>query len=65
MTVIDLKPCPFCRGAAYLFVDDGVRVVCSKCRASSTTYKDTWEMSKPSVNAVRSAIDSWNRRNGE
>lgn len=28
--MIELKPCPFCGGKAYLFANDGVRVICTK-----------------------------------
>ena len=33
--MIELKSCPFCGGEARLFVNNGVRVLCNKCHASS------------------------------
>ena len=57
--MIELKPCPFCGGEARLFVDDGVRVLCNKCHASSEILVDS-EYYKTS--AVEKVIEAWNRR---
>ena len=57
--MIELKPCPFCGGEARLFVNDGVRVLCAKCRASSKILVDS-ECYKTS--AVEKVIEAWNRR---
>ena len=58
----DLLPCPFCGGKAYLFVDDGVRVICPKCEASTKIRCDCIICDKVTGNAVRSVIESWNTR---
>lgn len=58
-TMPELKPCPFCGGEARLFVNDGVRVLCTKCRASSKILVDS-ECYKTS--AVEKVIEAWNRR---
>ena len=57
--MVELKPCPFCGGEARLFVDDGVRVLCNKCRASSKILVDSecYE-----TRAVEKVIEAWNRR---
>lgn len=57
--MIELKSCPFCGGEARLFVDDGVRVLCTKCRASSKNLVDDecYE-----TRAVEKVIEAWNRR---
>ena len=57
--MIELTPCPFCGGEARLFVDDGVRVLCNKCHASSEILVDS-EYYKTS--AVEKVIEAWNRR---
>lgn len=57
----ELKPCPFCGGEAFLYVDNGVRVLCSRCRAQSKTRCDSLSCSKP-TNATKSVIEAWNRR---
>ena len=57
--MIDLKPCPFCGGEARLFVSDGVRALCAKCRASSKILVDS-ECYK--TRAVEKVIEAWNRR---
>ena len=57
--MIELKSCPFCGGEARLFVDDGVRVLCTKCRASSKILVDS-ECYK--TRAVEKVIEAWNRR---
>lgn len=57
--MIELKSCPFCGGEARLFVNDGVRVLCTKCRASSKILVDSecYE-----TRAVEKVIEAWNRR---
>lgn len=58
----ELKPCPFCGGEAALFVSDGVRVLCPKCRAQSKTLRDGMFSKGVSGNATKSVIEAWNRR---
>lgn len=55
----DLKSCPFCGGKARLFVNGGVRVLCSKCYASTMTLTDNM---KYESNAVETVVEVWNRR---
>ena len=57
--MIELKPCPFCGGEARLFVNNGVRVLCNKCNASSEilVYSECYKTS-----AVEKVIEAWNRR---
>ena len=55
--MLDLKPCPFCGGAAKLAVvpfpsGDRYRVCCTDCGAT------TW----PRIIESRNAIEAWNRR---
>lgn len=57
--MIELKACPFCGGEARLFVNNGVRVLCNKCHASSEILADS-ECYKTS--AVEKVIEAWNRR---
>lgn len=57
--MIELKPCPFCGEKARLFVNNGVRVLCNKCHASSEILVDS-EYYKTS--AVEKVIEAWNRR---
>lgn len=40
MATIELKPYPFCGGKARLIASNGVRVICSKCSASSKVLVD-------------------------
>lgn len=63
--MIDLKPCPFCGGKAYLFVGDGVRVICPKCGAASMCLVDSMGANGPTGNATKSVIEAWNRRIAE
>ena len=55
----ELKSCPFCDGKARLFVNGGVRVLCSKCYASTKILTDELEYDS---NAVETVIGKWNRR---
>lgn len=36
----ELKKCPFCGGNAVVHIDDGVRVVCRECGATSKCLVD-------------------------
>lgn len=60
--MIELKPCPFCGGKASLFVEDGVRVICNKCYASSLISTDMLGANGVAGNAVEKVIEAWNRR---
>ena len=55
----DLKPCPFCGSKARLFVNGGVRVICSKCHVGTMILTDNMEYES---NAVETVIEAWNRR---
>jgi hypothetical protein len=59
---MELKPCPFCGGKAYLFVNDGVKVMCSKCRISTVPRMDNSINYSESNNAITISIEDWNRR---
>ena len=55
----ELKPCPFCGGKARLLVNDGVKVICSKCYIGTMSMTDVmWQES----NAVETVVAAWNRR---
>ena len=58
----ELKPCPFCGGKASLFVDGGVRVICTKCHASTQELRDAITRSGVAGNATKAVIEDWNRR---
>lgn len=60
----ELKPCPFCGGKAVVHVNNGVRVVCTKCGAGTIVLTDRYSQGKPTGSAVWSAIEKWNRREG-
>lgn len=61
--MIELKMCPFCGGDARLYVSDGVRVICTDCKASSVLLNDTLDMTgKPYGRSVERVIEAWNRR---
>lgn len=56
--MIELKPCPFCGGKARLFVSNGVRVLCTKCGATTWTAADS---ERVGTSAVEDVIKAWNR----
>lgn len=58
----ELKPCPFCGGEAHLFVNDGVRVLCPKCGATSKILVDGMAAKGVAGNATKAVIEAWNRR---
>lgn len=58
----ELKPCPFCGGEAHLFVNEGVRVLCPKCGASTKILIDGMTASGVTENATKAVIEAWNRR---
>ena len=57
-----LKPCPFCGGKAHVFVENGVSVICPKCRARSKILVDSIYDHKVSGCAVDAVVEAWNRR---
>ena len=56
--MIELKPCPFCGGKARLFVSNGVRVLCTKCGATTWTATDS---ERGRTSAVEDVIKAWNK----
>lgn len=58
----ELKPCPFCGGQAHLFVDGGIRVICSRCGAGTIILEDLMTERGVSGNATKAVIEAWNRR---
>ena len=62
MSNTELKPCPFCGGKAVVHVNDGVRVVCTECRATSQCLVDGFSQGRPMGTAVDSVVKAWNRR---
>ena len=62
MDDIKLRPCPFCGSEAYLIINDGARVLCPKCGATSKILVDNIVGYNSSKNAVKSVIEAWNKR---
>lgn len=57
---IDLKPCPFCGGAATLYVNDGVKARCTKCGNSTGVFIDECNFQKGT--AIEIVVKKWNKR---
>lgn len=58
----ELKPCPFCGGKARLFVSTGVRVLCTKCSATTRILVDS---ERVATSAIEDVIKAWNRRTND
>ena len=62
MKTLDLKPCPFCGGEAYLiytmsFGEECRSVHCIKCKAKINNFRGINEKQSEEL-----AINAWNRR---
>ena len=58
-----IKCCPFCSSKAVVHVQDGVRVVCISCGASSKALEDGYTAGgKPAGTAIQRVVEAWNRR---
>lgn len=62
MAEIKLSPCPFCGGRAALYADNGIKVICTKCGASTKPLKDALSARGVAGNATEAVIKAWNRR---
>lgn len=60
--MIELEKCPFCGGEAVVHIEDGVRVVCTKCGATSKCLVDGYSQGKPTGGALKSVVEAWNKR---
>ncbi len=60
--MIELKPCPFCGGAAVLHVNDGARVMCQRCKIQTQTHHDLVDRYGVIPCAIVGAVDEWNKR---
>lgn len=58
----ELLPCPFCGSEAHLFVQNGVRVMCPKCNASSKILVDGRGPRGITGNATKAVVRAWNTR---
>ena len=65
MEKIKLRPCPFCGGKPVIHVENGVRVVCPHCLASSKCLVDGYSAGHPNEGAIYRVVEAWNRRGGE
>lgn len=57
-----LKPCPFYGEKAHLFVNEGVRVICPSCGASTRILVDSMSSRGVTGNATQAALNAWNKR---
>lgn len=55
MNGLELKPCPFCGGEAFMVYDNDIWVSCEGCRADGP-YFDNDEAGEIQ------AVEAWNRR---
>lgn len=60
--MIELEKCPFCGGEAVVHIEDGVRVVCTECGATSKCLVDGYAQGKPTGGALKSVVEAWNKR---
>ena len=61
----NLKPCPFCGGKASLYVNNGISVICPKCKARSIVLSDLLSGNKMCGNSTQAVIEAWNRREND
>lgn len=59
---LNLEPCPFCGGKAFLYVNDGVCVRCGNCKAQTRVLIDGWGVHGAAGNATLAVIEAWNKR---
>lgn len=62
MSDIELKPCPFCGGEAVVHANDGVKVICRECGASSKGLVDGYSQGRPNGSAIKGVVKAWNTR---
>jgi len=62
MSDIELKPCPFCGGEAVVHANDGVKVICRECGASSKGLVDVYSQGRPNGGAIKAVVTAWNNR---
>lgn len=62
MNEIKLLPCPFCGEKAVVHVNDGVKVICRECGASSKCLMDGYSHYKPDGSAIEAVVKAWNTR---
>lgn len=58
----EILPCPCCKKESYLFVEDGVRVVCGTCGCATVSLIDAKYGDRISGCAVKRVIEKWNTR---
>ena len=65
MNEIELKPCPFCGSKAVIHIENGIRVICTECGATSKCLVDGYSQGRPTGGALKAVVEAWNRRAGE